>query len=223
MFQVKICGLTQASDAEVAIAAGADAIGLNFVPASPRCLSLATAAELTATIDRRAQRVGVFVNQPAADILAIVRKVSLDVVQLHGDEPPEAILEFGSLPVVRAFRGMQQFSQAIREFLDRCDALGRLPDAVLIDAYQPGSYGGTGQRVDWQRVPDLRAVLRGVPLVLAGGLTAENVAEAIRIARPDAVDTASGVENSPGVKDHELVRAFCAKAFRSFSQTGQNL
>ncbi len=130
-----------------------------------------------------------------------------DWVQLHGDETPEFVSRLKAklgLPVMRALRWGEEGSGPIDEYLQQCAALGCLPDAVLIDAHVKGEYGGTGETADWEAIAQWREKSRfDIPLVLAGGLTAENVAQAIQIVRPDAVDTASGVESSPGHKDPE--------------------
>ena len=150
---------------------------------------------------------------PTEHILRIVSAVGLDAVQLHGDEPPEMLDQLRCVPVVRAFRLSGETDMpAVARYLDRCRQLGCLPGAVLLDALRPGQFGGTGQTVDWQSLAGSTSLLSGIPLVLAGGLTADNVAQAVQTLRPDAVDTASGVETRPGEKDETLVRRFVAAA-----------
>ena len=220
MFRIKICGITTAADAEAAIEAGANAIGLNFYPASRRHLDMPGACEISRAIGTRATKVGVFVNASAEDIKAAVKRVGLDVVQLHGDEPPELLAALGDVPIVRAFRDADP--SAIAKYLAACAELDAQPVMLLVDGAAPEQqgttqYGGTGVRADWDR---LRAAQFGVPLVLAGGLVPENVAEAIAKVRPAAVDTASGVETSPGRKSRELMQAFVEAASKAFAGLG---
>jgi len=216
MFQIKICGVTSRDDAREAVSAGADAIGLNFYAGSPRCLTAAQAKKIAGTVPNP---VGVFVNASAERIEQIADEVGLDWVQLHGDEPPELLADIGKqYKIVRAVRLDEQGVGRIAEDLDACRAAGRGPDAVLVDAAAPGQYGGTGRTVRWTELSDYRRWLSDVPLILAGGLTAENVAEAIRKVRPAAVDVASGVERSAGVKHPDKVRAFVTAASGAFSR-----
>jgi len=223
MFQVKICGLTNVEDAQAAAVAGADAIGLNFCSQSSRCIDPSVARHICQTLPPGVLRVGVFVNVSAAIIheLVEVADIRIDLIQLHGDEPPEFLAELGravSIPVMRAFRLGPEGGRSILEYLESCDRLGCLPRMILIDAYEPGRYGGTGRAADWAAVRELpRESLP--PIVLAGGLTPENVAQAIKTARPAAVDVAGGVEASPGRKDARLVRAFAAAARAAWEDT----
>lgn len=216
MFQIKICGITNRRDAEAAADAGADAIGLNFFGSSPRCVSATQAKEIAESVRGRLSTVGVFANHTTEQIRAIAESVKLDFVQLHGDEPIEILGELSDFGVIRAFRCKQSGLDAVVEFADRAADLGFELSGVLIDAHEPGKYGGTGQTVDWHAAHGVRQQLGGLPIVLAGGLRADNVAEAISIARPDAVDTASGVELSPGAKSRELVTSFVAAASAAF-------
>jgi phosphoribosylanthranilate isomerase len=219
MFRIKICGITRIEDAAVAAEAGADAIGLNFYAKSPRCVSLETAATIAQAVAGGPLVVGVFVNASAAEIAQAVASVPLGAIQLHGDEQPEFVDELPpGVPVIRAARiGTAGLAEAAA-YRDACVAAGRPLAAVLLDAsvkVQPGEevvYGGSGHRLDWPRVAAERGVLASTPVILAGGLTPVNVAEAISVSRCDGVDTASGVESSPGVKDHEMVRSFVAAA-----------
>jgi phosphoribosylanthranilate isomerase len=164
------------------------------------------------------RKVGLFVNSPAAEVVQIFDQVGLDVIQLHGDEPPEMLALFQTRPVIRAFRCRDSGFAPLIEYVNACRLGGYSLEAVLIDAYQPGRYGGTGRLADWSRVPELTKELIDMPVILAGGLRPDNVAEAIRIARPAAVDTASGVESSPGRKDEELVRGFVNNASAAFAR-----
>jgi phosphoribosylanthranilate isomerase len=212
LFSIKICGVTNVRDAALVAQAGADAMGLNFYPPSPRYVDPARASTLLAALPEGVTRVGVFVNAAVDDVLGIARELELDAVQLHGDESPEYLARVRSLLVVRAFRCPDAALGPVAQYLDRCDQLHRLPDAVLLDAYHPGQYGGTGITLDWQRLARSKDELLGLPLILAGGLDADNVVEAIETVRPDAVDTASGVEASAGQKDPLRLRTFVAAA-----------
>jgi len=217
VFKIKVCGITSPADALAAQAAGADAVGLNFYARSPRYVSQDSAMRVLSECGGLAT-VGVFVNKPVVEILSVAAELGLSAVQLHGDESPGCIAALGGLRAIRARRMGEQGIAAIAEDLLACQAAGRLPDAVLIDAFQPGRYGGTGETVAWADLADHRETLGGVPLILAGGLTPDNVAEAIYAARPAAVDVASGVESSPGVKDHAKVRAFVEAARTAFTR-----
>jgi phosphoribosylanthranilate isomerase len=212
MFRVKICGITNVADAQAAVEAGADALGLNFYPRSPRFLAPEKAAEIVAAVGRRAVKVGVFVNADAREICETFDRLGLDLIQLHGDEPPEMLPELGERPVVRAVRLGPEGLRPVEEYLARCRALGVVPQAVLVDALVEGLYGGSGKTADWAALGRYPTGGTLPPLVLAGGLTPENVAEAIRAVRPAAVDTASGVESSPGRKDPARVAAFVRAA-----------
>jgi phosphoribosylanthranilate isomerase len=249
VFQVKICGITRVEDALLAAEAGADAIGLNFFEQSPRYVSISAATDIATALrklgrDKSPAVVGVFVNAEPASIFEAMQAVQLDAVQLHGDEPPQAVATLSgmsnlfslasgigagqSLTVVRAFRCRDEGLASVSEYLCQCEAmregyaggLSTLPHAVLLDAYVQGAYGGTGRVVDWAAVKAERELLHGLPIILAGGLTPENVAEAIEAAQPDAVDTASGVESSPGVKDPAKTKAFVAAARSAFAGRG---
>jgi phosphoribosylanthranilate isomerase len=218
LFQIKICGITSVKGARFASLAGADAIGLNFYDKSPRCIDLAAAEQVMPAIPNTVTKVGVFVNAEAGEITEIADRLDLDYLQLHGDEPPEFLGNFVQYKVIRAFRCGDDGFTPITAYLESCRGLGRLPDAVLLDAHHPDQYGGTGQAIDWGSVTQSREILGEIPLVLAGGLTPFNVTAAINTARPDAVDVASGVESAPGSKDVLLIRAFCTTAKKAFAQ-----
>jgi phosphoribosylanthranilate isomerase len=209
---VKICGVTRLEDARAAGAAGADALGLNFYPRSPRYVEPATAAALARTRPALGAVVGVFVNESPEVIRARVRDCGLTAVQLHGDEPPEACAGFG-VPIIKALRvrGPEDVARA-RTYLGAGDVA-----TLLLDGAAPG-YGGGGITFDWSLVARLTEA--GVPVLVAGGLNPGNVAEAVRATRPYGVDVASGVEASPGIKDVEAVRAFvrAAKAMNLWEQ-----
>jgi phosphoribosylanthranilate isomerase len=218
LFTVKICGVTRVADAQLATLAGADAIGLNFYDKSIRCIDIATADKICERVPSRVTRVGVFVNSPQEVVEQISEQLSLDWIQLHGDEPPEMIAALGSRSIIRAFRFGQGGADEVGEYLNACREQGRLPDAILIDARHGDQYGGTGETVDWAAVDRQREVFGDLPWILAGGLTPFNVAEAIAAARPHAVDVASGVESKPAAKDPLLVRAFVNAAKKAFSE-----
>lgn len=247
MFQVKICGITRVEDALLAADAGADAIGLNFFEGSSRCVTLDRARQIVeviraSTAEKCPKVVGVFVNSEPTKIFQALDLLRLDAVQLHGDESPQTVAALSGmsnlfslagsaegrspLQVMRAFRCRNEGLTAVSEYLCQCESvrpefsggLSTLPHAVLLDAYTPGVYGGTGHVVDWATVCRDRDLLMGLPVILAGGLTVDNVAEAIATARPDGVDTASGVEDSPGHKNESKVRAFVAAAKAALSR-----
>lgn len=204
-------------DARIAALAGADAIGLNFYEYSSRCIPVAVAEQICAEVRERSAKVGVFVNAAVDTIVETADHVKLDWVQLHGDEPPEMLVALGSRRLIKAFRIKDGDLSAAVAYLDECRRLGRLPDAVLLDGYQEGEFGGTGTVADWTAIGDARSKLGDMPLILAGGLTPFNVDEAIKTVRPNAVDTASGVEAKPGVKDPMLLRAFVSAAKKGFA------
>jgi phosphoribosylanthranilate isomerase len=212
-FQIKICGITRVVDAQAAIDAGADAIGLNFHGQSPRSIAIEQAAEISHTMAGKALCVGVFVNATADEIAEMALLASLDAVQLHGDEPPEYVAELPpQMLVIRAWRLGTDGLDPLIHYLKSAEDAGRAVDQVLIDARVEGQYGGTGATADWGLLADWRKSLPSRRLILAGGLMPENVAEAIRQVRPDAVDTASGVESAPGIKSQSAVEAFVASA-----------
>jgi len=192
---IKICGLTRADDAQRAVEAGATAIGMVFWPGSPRAVTLAQAEAVASAVGGDVLTVGVFVDATREEIDHVMRRVPLGAVQLHGHESP-AFVDTVAWPVIKAVA---------------VPAEGPLPDLspwagvrVLLDAHDPERRGGTGHMVDWARAAALAATR---PVILAGGLTPDNVAEAVRRVRPAGIDVSSGVERSPGVKDEARVRA----------------
>lgn len=196
MVKVKICGITRTDDARSAVEAGADFIGVNFYPPSPRYLEPDAAARLVREVGKQVKWVGVFVNEQPETVRGIAARVGLDLAQLHGEEGPEFCRSL-DLPVVKAFR--------IRS-ADDLAGLGDFPsDYVLLDRYSPG-YGGSGLTFDWRLLEKKNLPRRR--LFLAGGLTPDNVADAVRAVRPFAVDVASGVESEPGVKDRTKLEMF---------------
>ena len=220
MFRIKICGVTSVQDALLCADGGADAIGLNFYSHSPRHLSIETAQRIVAGLPPKVTKVGVFVNATLGDIVHAYDTVGLDIIQLHGDEPPEMINQLEKRPILKAFRCKTSDSEVVVGYLRDCRELNAHLVGVLLDAYAPGKYGGTGMALDWDSVSDVKSRLEGVPLILAGGLNSENVSQAIQMAQPWAVDTASGVESSPGNKDPNLTRAFIQSASAAFARLG---
>jgi len=223
MFRVKICGITSREDARAVVEARADAVGLNFYPKSPRCVTLEKAQRIADVLPKEVVKVGLFVNATAEEVCRTFDRLGLDLVQLHGDEPPALLAELDDRPVIRAFRLGPQRLRPINDYLRQCRELERLPRLVLIDAYVQGAYGGTGSVADWDALREIHRSESFPPMVLAGGLTPQNVAEAIHIVRPAAVDTASGVESSPGKKDPAAVEAFVQTARAAFEDAGQGL
>ncbi len=217
MFRVKICGVATPDDGLLAVDAGADAIGLNFFPGSPRFIARDRAIEIVAAVGNRAQKVGVFVNASTKQVIEHYETLGLDLVQLHGDEPPAFLQALGDLPVIRAFRCGLQGLGPIAADLEACRILGSAPRMVLVDAYDRKQYGGSGRTAPWGVVARFRELRFPYPLILSGGLTPENVAEGISRVRPTAVDVASGVELSPGKKDPQRVRAFVERALATYS------
>jgi phosphoribosylanthranilate isomerase len=218
-YRVKICGITNVDDALAAVAAGADAIGLNFYGGSARCVQPVEAKRIAEELANETVRVGVFVNASADEIRHICREALIHLIQLHGNEPPAFLGQLNrDFDIIRARRLDERGTAAIAEDIEACcKGVEVGPDAILIDAAAAGQFGGTGRTVDWRLLANHDEWSRSLPLILAGGLTPENVAEAIRIVRPHAVDVASGVESSPRKKDAVKMRDFVAAARAAFS------
>ncbi len=195
--RTKICGITRVDDALAAADAGVDAIGLVFYANSPRAVSVAQAEKILAALPPFVSTVGLFVNAPRAEINAILAELPLDVLQFHGDETP-AECEGFSRPYFRALR-MQPGVDIAQAAAQYTNAQG-----ILLDAWVPGVHGGTGKRFDWQQIPAGLAK----PLILAGGLNADNAALAMQQVHPWALDVSGGVESSRGVKDADKMREF---------------
>ena len=206
---IKICGITNAEDAREAERLGADFLGLNFYAASPRYVPLQTAAAIVQELPASIAAVGLFVNDSMPAIRAILDRLRVvRAVQWHGERPPLPTEMPCKLVAAFAVRDADDL-KAINRYLDQCRQASALPAAVLVDGHSGGRYGGTGRRAPWKLLADFHP---GVDIILAGGLTPENVAEAVRIVRPYAVDVASGVESSPGRKDPEKMRRFIDSA-----------
>lgn len=232
LFRIKICGVTRSIDIPAIIDAGADAIGLNFYPASSRYVNSKTAEEICRSIvqaqqncPRKIWKIGVFVNASAEDLVILQDTLKLDGIQLHGDENPEILAELrermfetGSHDVclIRAIRcpagGEPNWYRnriTLINEIDRWIEAG--VSGILLDAEGGGSYGGTGQSLDWSRIADVVQIV-SVPIVLAGGLRPENVGQAIALSGVQRIDVASGVERTPGVKDWVKVQQFVANS-----------
>jgi phosphoribosylanthranilate isomerase len=199
--KVKICGITNPPDALAAAAAGADALGFMFYEQSPRRISIPQAAEIARELSPFLIKVGVFVDAPEDMVMRAIADCGLNVLQFHGNEAPEYCTQFG-LMSMKAFR--------IRD----AESLKRLQDypteAWLLDAFVADKLGGTGEKFNWELAIEAKKL--GRPIFLAGGLTSANVADAVRTVHPYAVDVSSGVEASPGKKDHAKLRDFIAAA-----------
>jgi phosphoribosylanthranilate isomerase len=202
MARVKICGITRAEDAEHAASLGAWALGFNLWPGSKRVADPAVVAGIARALRRRVELVGVFVNPTLDEVVRATEAIGFTHVQLHGDEGPSfctAVAERTGARVIKAL--------GVRSGADVRAAERYHTDLHLLDAAAGAAYGGTGRTWDWELVAQRRS---DVPLILAGGLNPDNVAEAIAAVRPWAVDVASGVESEPGIKDPEKVEAFIA-------------
>lgn len=217
MFRIKICGITRIEDATAAASAGADAIGLNFYERSPRRIDLETAQKIADSTPTGLLKIGVFVNCPIDEIRRIAELARLDAAQLHGDELPSHVVELAPLPVIRAVRCRDDLID-IERYLLACRSAGRLPDAILVDGYTAGEFGGVGRLASWDVINRDRAMVCGLPLILAGGLAPANVADAIAVVQPNGVDVASGVESAPGVKSADLIEQFVRSAKAAFSR-----
>jgi len=202
--RIKICGVTRLEDAQAAVELGAWAVGMVFYEHSPRLCSLADAELIGAALHRRAEIAGVFVNSTLEQIADVSERAGLTLVQLHGDEGPSFAGEVARRTGARTIK-----AAAVRGAETLQDLARFHTDFHLLDGYTAGLRGGTGERFDWTLLESRRSK---VPLILSGGLTPGNVAEAIAQVHPYAVDVASGVESAPGIKDHELMRALIEAA-----------
>ncbi|MCW3018889.1 MAG: phosphoribosylanthranilate isomerase [Solirubrobacterales bacterium] len=205
--RVKICGITTLADAQLATELGAWALGMIFYEGSPRRCSLAEAQLIAATLRRRVELCGVFVNAPLAQIVGDCEELGLSLMQLHGEEGPSFCAEVARRTGARVIKAAQVSGSGDVRDLERYHVDFHLLDARAKAVARQGMRGGTGETFDWELVGARRSK---VPLILSGGLTPENVAEAISVVRPYAVDTASGTEAAPGHKDPERLRAFFA-------------
>jgi phosphoribosylanthranilate isomerase len=199
--RVKICGISRLQDLHAACAAGVDALGFVFYEKSPRHVTIAAAADLVRALPPFVQSIGLFVNAEPEFIESVLRAVPLDLLQFHGDETPADCARFGR-PYIKAVR-VNQDTDLLKYAADFEAARG-----LLLDAYVPGVPGGTGERFDWSLIP----ANLSKAVVLSGGLTPDNVAEAVERVRPWAVDVSSGVEAAKGIKDAHKIAQFIAKA-----------
>ncbi len=199
MIRAKICGITHVGDALAAARVGVDAIGLVFYEKSPRAVTLPQAREIIQALPPFVSSVGLFVNAEASAIERVLDSCPLDILQFHGDESSDFCRRFGR-PYLKAIRvsGEEDLRRPVDDYFDA--------QGLLLDCAVAGHWGGSGQSFAWWKLPDL-----GKPLILAGGLRADNVQEAIRVACPYAVDVSSGVEQSPGIKDHDKMVQFMAQ------------
>ncbi|GAB1257135.1 phosphoribosylanthranilate isomerase [Aurantivibrio plasticivorans] len=210
--RVKICGITSVADAMAVAQTGADAIGLNFYEQSPRYISISTAQEIVRAVGPFVSVVGLFVNASQERVSEVAASVDLNMLQFHGDETEAYCSQF-NLPYIKALRVRSGDPNAslseVRAGVKTIVLSYQSASGVLLDAYSESAYGGTGEQFNWQAVPELHSGrCENIPLILAGGLTAGNVGEAIQGVEPYAVDVSSGIEISPGIKDLDKVREF---------------
>ncbi|MBP7782972.1 MAG: phosphoribosylanthranilate isomerase [Acinetobacter sp.] len=200
--RVKICGITRIQDIKSVVDAGADAIGFVFFPPSPRSVSVELAQELVKHVPAYVQTVGLFVNASSDEILEVLKTVSLDVIQFHGDETPEQCQKIAKLTGRRWYKAIQ-----VKPDLDVISTIKQYQQvgasAMLLDAWHPELKGGTGHSFDWSQFPQL-----DIPLILAGGLKPENIENAIKMTGAYAVDVSGGVESAKGIKDQQLIEQF---------------
>jgi phosphoribosylanthranilate isomerase len=207
--RVKICGITREQDATAVVQAGADALGLVFYPESPRHVTLAQARRITTVVAPFVTVTGLFVNASADHVREVLASVPLGLLQFHGQETNEHCNCFG-LPFIKSI-AMQRETDLLSLMSDYPDAAG-----FLLDAWQPEMHGGGGVAFDWQQVPENI----NTPIILAGGLTPGNVATAIRLVKPYAVDVSTGVERDKGIKSREKIEAFMREVRNSEARTG---
>ena len=197
VLRIKICGLRDPTLACKIILAGAHAIGLMFYAPSPRCITLSQAEEIRSNLPQHARTVGVVVNPSEKEVTEIVKRVSPSLLQFHGNESEEFCRSF-DVPYIKAIPTRS------REYIQRQAEQYHSANALMLDTYSPEHYGGSGKRFDYSMIPDQLPL----PLILAGGLAAENVGNAIQQVRPYAVDVSSGVESAPGKKDFNMIKRF---------------
>ena len=226
---IKVCGIRDVAVAQAAVTAGASAVGVNFFAKSPRSVTSEQASQIVAALSAslrlcdsalKAEPIALFVNHSLEEIEVIAEQAGLDAIQLHGDETPQLIAEIQQRhpdwEILKAFR-ISDSMQPVAEFIAECDRLTVRLAGCLLDARVDGSFGGTGAVAPWELIAREYDRANWPPLILAGGLTPDNVAAAIKTVRPMGVDTASGVESSPGVKDTKLIVRFVAEAQQAFA------
>ena len=215
MIWIKVCGTTNLEDAQAAVKAGADALGFVFAD-SPRKIERSKAREIIGQLPQGAEKIGVFVDEPCDRILEIAKETGLTGVQLHGDESPMDVgtLRKGGGQQMRIIKAIRLNDPAAGSQLAIYGANRRLwPDAILLDSGTTGKRGGTGEKFKWEQWAGVAQQLSDrLSVIVAGGLTAENIGEALKSLSPWGVDVVSGLEQSPGKKDHDKVRAFIAAA-----------
>lgn len=195
--RVKVCGFTRVEDAVAAAGMGVDAIGLVFYPGSPRFVEPDTAEKIVAALPAFVSVVALFVDEQENAIRRILQRIPVNCLQFHGNEPPDACRVYHK-PYIKALRVQEsaQVTESAKLYSDAC--------GLLLDAFQPDAKGGTGHRFDWQLVPDTCPL----PIILAGGLSADNAKSAVETVKPYALDVSSGVEAAKGVKDAKKIAAF---------------
>ena len=201
--RIKICGITRAEDADAAVEAGADALGLVFYPPSPRAVNVGQAVDAVGNVPAFVSVTALFVNPTVEEVQRVLDSVRIDLIQFHGDEDDDFCRQF-KRPYIKALR-VRQASDVVASCLRFPGAL-----AILLDSYKPGVPGGTGETFDWSLIPETPPK----PIILAGGLEPENVASAITQIRPFAVDISGGVEASKGIKDHSKIEEFVNEVYR---------
>ena len=222
-FRIKICGVTAPDQVAKICSTGVDAIGVNFSPNSPRGIGAAIARKIAEAKSSSVKLVGVFVNESVERITELVSEVPLDFVQLHGDESWEVYTQLaeniGAHRIIRACRLKQSRWDVAQQFAQRAVSSGLMPAAILIDSQVGKQYGGTGKKLDWNKLGTKSGPLERIPVILAGGLNADNVSQAIKLMHPDAVDVAGGVEANIGMKDIEECRRFTEQVRWGWSPT----
>lgn len=198
MVKAKICGITNLDDAKVSLEAGCDALGFVFYKKSPRYIAPAVAKKIVSQLPKNAVKIGVFVNEKEKEIKKIAALCKLDMLQFHGDEPPEFCDKFKGYKVIKAFR--------LKRCFDEKSVLRYKPFAYLFDTFIKSKVGGTGKKFDWRLIRHINGLKR--PVFLSGGLSAKNVLDAIKCVHPDWVDVCSSVELRPGKKNHRKVKEF---------------
>ncbi len=219
---IKICGIKDPETALRIAELGPDAIGLNFYSQTPRRVGVDVAATIVEQLPEHVVPVGLFVNHAIQDIEAICSRCGIRTIQLHGDEPPSFPAELTGRTILRAFRVGNNDLNEMADYLEECDRSQCRPDYCLVDARVPGKYGGTGKSVSWKMLAREYRRDDWPPLILSGGLTSTNVADAIRACRPYGVDVSSGVESEPAIKDLDQVRMFIDAARAAFTEIEQN-
>jgi phosphoribosylanthranilate isomerase len=216
---IKICGITSVADARMVADSGANAIGLNFFPDSPRFVLPSLAHEIIQSLPPFVEPVGLFVNMPVADIRQLAQSLNLRTLQLHGNVTPQTVTDLKDFSVIPSFPLRDAASvSVVLEFIAGSRHAGRLPNAILVDAFDDRKLGGTGRTAPWSIAREVVAQSQ-VPIILAGGLTARNVGDAVRVVGSWGIDVASGVEVAPGRKEPYKVRSFIDAARRAVIQS----